>query len=76
MDRPPVRIDRRSIREALFERALRLDPPWKITRIEFREVEEVIKAFIDFPEGAFSAVPFAASLSRLTTRQRRNGAAR
>ena len=23
--------------ESLFERALRLDPPWRITRIEFRE---------------------------------------
>ncbi len=25
--------------EALFERALRLDPPWRISKIEFRESE-------------------------------------
>ena len=28
---------------SLFERALRLDPPWRITRIEFREGEGIIK---------------------------------
>ena len=29
--------------ESLFERALRLDPPWKIKRIEFHESEGIIK---------------------------------
>ena len=29
--------------ESLFERALRLDPPWRITRIEFLKGEGIIK---------------------------------
>ena len=34
--------------ESLFEKALRLELPWKITRIEFTEKQGTIKVFIDF----------------------------
>jgi hypothetical protein len=47
--------------EALSERTLQFDPPWRITRIKFLEGKEIIKSFIDFPEGAFSVVPLATS---------------
>ncbi len=43
--------------ESLFERALRLDPPWKITRIEFDESEGIIRVFIDFPRGSVFCCP-------------------
>ena len=43
--------------EALFERALRLDPPWKITRIEFQGDKGIIKVFIDFPRGSLFCCP-------------------
>ncbi|MCX5975571.1 MAG: hypothetical protein NTV33_01755 [Coprothermobacterota bacterium] len=34
----------KSTRESLFERTLRLDTPWRITKIEFREGKGIIKA--------------------------------
>ena len=43
--------------EALFERALRLDQPWRISLIEFRESEGSIKVFIDFPRGSLFCCP-------------------
>lgn len=43
--------------ESLFERALRLDTPWKITRIEFGESEGIIRVFIDFPRGSVFCCP-------------------
>ena len=43
--------------EALFERALRLDPPWRISKVEFRESEGIIKVFIDFPRGSIFCCP-------------------
>jgi hypothetical protein len=33
---------------SLFEKALKLKPPWEIKRIELREGEEVINIYIDF----------------------------
>ena len=38
--------------ESLFERALRLDPPWKISKVEFKESEGAVKVFVDFPRGS------------------------
>jgi len=43
--------------EALFERALRLDSPWKITKIEFQGDKGTIKVFIDFPRGSLFCCP-------------------
>ena len=48
--------------EALFERALRLDPPWRISKIEFRESEGIIKVFIDFPGGSTFCCPICGRL--------------
>ncbi len=45
--------------EALFERALRLDPPWRISKIELRESEGSIKVFIDFPRRSIFCCPVA-----------------
>lgn len=43
--------------EALFAKALRLEPPWEITKIEFREREGVINVFVDFPKGSVFCCP-------------------
>jgi transposase len=43
--------------ESLFTRALKLEPPWKITKIEFHEGAGVIKVFIDFPRGSVFCCP-------------------
>jgi transposase len=43
--------------EGLFEKALKLESPWRITRIEFTEKEGRIKVFIDFPRGSVFRCP-------------------
>jgi transposase len=43
--------------EGLFEKALKLESPWRITRIEFTEKEARIKVFIDFPRGSVFRCP-------------------
>jgi transposase len=43
--------------ESLFERALRLDPPWKIHKIEFEETNGKIRVMIDFPRGSVFSCP-------------------
>lgn len=43
--------------ESLFERALRLDPPWKISKVEFKESEGAVKVFVDFPRGSVFCCP-------------------
>ncbi len=43
--------------EDLFSKALRLQAPWKITKVEFHEGEGVIKVFIDFPRGSVFCCP-------------------
>ncbi|HNV44116.1 MAG: hypothetical protein KBG82_06300 [Spirochaetes bacterium] len=43
--------------KALFERALRIDQPWSISKIEFKESEGIIKVFIDFPRGSIFCCP-------------------
>ncbi len=41
--------------ESLFEKALKLEPPWRVKRIEFREEEKRLNVFIDFPRGSVFA---------------------
>ena len=43
--------------ELLFAKALKLEPPWMVTKVEFDEGEGVIKVFIDFPREACFFVP-------------------
>lgn len=43
--------------ESLFTRALKLEPPWKITRIDFDEKAGAIKIYIDFPKGSVFHCP-------------------
>jgi len=43
--------------EALFARALRLESPWEISRVEFDEGKGVIKVNIDFPKGSVFCCP-------------------
>lgn len=43
--------------ESLFTRALKLEPPWKITRIDFDEKAGSIKIYIDFPKGSVFRCP-------------------
>ena len=43
--------------ESLFAKALKLEPPWMITRVAFDESGGVIRVFIDFLRGSFSAPP-------------------
>jgi len=35
--------------EKLFARALKLESPWEITKVEFHEGAGVLKVFVDFP---------------------------
>jgi transposase len=45
------------ILESLFEKALKVESPWKITKIEFQEEEKRLYIDLDFPEGArFSCI--------------------
>ena len=43
--------------EALFAKALKLESPWKITRVDFQESEGKIKVFVDFPQGRVLRCP-------------------
>ncbi len=43
--------------ESLFTRALKLEPPWEITKVEFQENAGVIKVYIDFPRGSIFCCP-------------------
>ena len=38
--------------ESLFSRALKIQSPWEISRIEFNEGQGKIKVYIDFPRGS------------------------
>jgi len=38
--------------ESLFTKALKLESPWAIKKIDFQEGEGVIKVFVDFPRGS------------------------
>jgi transposase len=43
--------------ESLFARALKLEPPWEVTKVDFQEDEGVIKVYIDFPRGSVFCCP-------------------
>jgi len=43
--------------ESLFSKALKLERPWEITKIEFLEKDREINIFIDFPRGSVFACP-------------------
>jgi len=43
--------------EALFARALRLESPWEISKVEFHEGKGIIKVNIDFPRGSVFCCP-------------------
>ena len=43
--------------ELLFAKALKLEPPWMITKVEFDEGGGVIRVFIDFPRGSKFVCP-------------------
>lgn len=43
--------------ETLFSKALKLESPWKITKVEFLENEGRINLFIDFPRGSVFPCP-------------------
>jgi len=43
--------------ESLFARALKLESPWEIREIEFREGGGEIKVFVDFPRGSVFSCP-------------------
>jgi transposase len=43
--------------ESLFARALKLEAPWKITKIAFFEEEGAIRVFADFPRGSTFCCP-------------------
>jgi transposase len=43
--------------ESLFTRALKLEPPWEITKVDFNEKAGAIKIYIDFPKGSVFRCP-------------------
>ena len=43
--------------ESLFTRALKLEPPWEITSVDFNEKAGTIKIYIDFPKGSVFHCP-------------------
>jgi transposase len=43
--------------ELLFTKALKPEPPWMITKVEFDERGGVIRVFIDFPRGSVFVCP-------------------
>ena len=43
--------------ESLFAKALRLESPWEIKKVEFHEGGGEIKVYIDFPGGSVFSCP-------------------
>jgi len=43
--------------ESLFAKALRLELPWEIKKVEFHEGSGEIKVYIDFPRGSVFSCP-------------------
>jgi transposase len=43
--------------ELLFTKALKLGPPWMVTKVEFDEGGGIIRVFIDFPRGSVFVCP-------------------
>lgn len=42
---------------SLFERALNLERPWAVKKVDFNEHESLLTIFIDFPKGSLFACP-------------------
>ncbi len=42
---------------SLFERALNLEPPWMVKRIDFDEAQRILTVAIDFPKGSLFPCP-------------------
>lgn len=49
---------------SLFERALNLEPPWAVKKVDFNEHDRILKIFIDFPKGSLFPCPRCARLSK------------
>jgi len=43
--------------ESLFAKALKLEPPWMVTKVAFDEKGGLIRVFIDFPRGSLFPCP-------------------
>jgi transposase len=43
--------------ESLFTKALKLEPPWQIEKIDFDEKEGIIRVYLDFPRGSEFCCP-------------------
>jgi len=41
----------------LFEKALNIDPPWKVQKIVLQQAEMTIDVYIDFPKGSLFPCP-------------------
>lgn len=48
----------------LFEKALKLDPPWEVRKIELHEDQKTVNIFIDFPKGSLFPCPRCNTLSK------------
>jgi hypothetical protein len=57
----------------MFKVALQLEEPWKLTHVEFDDMDQAWHLFIDFARGATFAVPYAGSLVKHMTPRRRPG---
>lgn len=49
---------------SLFEKALKLESPWQVKRIEFIEDKKALTIFIDFPKGSLFPCPKCGKLSK------------
>lgn len=49
---------------SLLERALNLEPPWTVKKIDFEETQRILKIFIEFPKGSLFPCPRCAALSK------------
>jgi len=49
---------------SLFERALNLEPPWIVKKIDFDEPQKLLNIYIDFPRGSLFLCPRCGTLSK------------
>lgn len=49
---------------SLFEKALNLEPPWAVKKVDFDEEQRILKIFIDFPKGSLFPCPRCATPSK------------
>lgn len=48
---------------SLFEKALNIDPPWKVTKIVLQQEHMTIDVYIDFTRGSLFPCPRCSNLS-------------